>query len=399
VVTGLGAKTPAGLTPRESFDALLSGKSAAQLIGHLVGDEVPMPLGAPVTGFDPAAYFGHRELPGLDRAARLGAAAALDAVADSGLSPEGDPERYGVMTGVAGTAAAVAMSEAHRGRTRIDSYSAARAMPNATAAHISMRLGLRGPSTTYSTACASGSTAVGEAFHLIRYGRLDAAVAGGTDSQFDPYVMESFQRIGAMSSRRDAPHEASRPFDADRDGFVMGEGAAFLVLEDRERALARGARIYAEIAGYGSNCDAFHLVMPRRDGSVAASCMSAALADAGIEPSQVGHVNAHGTSTPRNDQAEARALATVFGTEVPPVTAPKGVVGHMFGAAGAFEALVTVLTVAEGVVPPVANHRRTDEGVTLDVVTGRPRRVAPAPGLSNSFGFGGHNSTLVFRPA
>ncbi len=399
MVTGLGAKTPAGLTARQSFEALLAGKSAGQLVGHLVDAAVQPPLGCPVTGFDAGAYFGHRELPGLDRTARLGIAAARDAVADSGFEPTGDPVRYGVAVGVGGTGPAVGGAGVARGDIRLDAYTAARSMPNTTAAGISKHFGLRGPSMTYSTACASGSNAIGEALRMIQYGRVDAVVAGGADSQFDPVIMDAFQRIGALSSRHDAPHEASRPFDAGRDGFIMGEGAAFLVLEEREHAEARGARIYAELAGYGTNCDAFHIVMPRRDGSVAAGCMSEALADAGLDPAEVGHINAHGTSTPRNDQAEAKAIAQVFGATPPPLTAPKGVVGHMFGAAGSFEAVVTVLSLEQKLLPPVANFERPDDGVQLDVVTGTPRAAEPAPAISNSFGFGGHNSTLVFRPA
>ncbi|WP_320777267.1 beta-ketoacyl-[acyl-carrier-protein] synthase family protein [Streptomyces sp. CRN 30] len=400
-VTGVGALTPAGPDARAAFDSVMSAKSVARLLdGHALSAADPPPLGCTVTAFDPAEHFGPRELPVLDRSAVLGVTAALEAFADSGLAEDGvgDPARCGVMVGASGITSGVVMSELLRGPGTPDAFSAVRGMPNGTAAAISVRLKLHGPSSTYSTACASGTTALGEAMRQIQYGRLDVAVAGGADAPLDPVSLAAFGRIGATSSRRDAPEEASRPFDVDRDGFVMGEGAAFLILEDYDRAVARGARVYAEAAGYGANCDAFHPVMPRRDGASAAACMTEALADAGIAPGEIGHINAHGTSTPRNDQAEARAIEAVFGADAPPVTAPKGVVGHMFGAAGAFEALVSVLGVTEGTVPPVANHRRADDGTTLDVVTGEPRRIGPAPVISNSFGFGGHNTSIVFRP-
>ncbi len=233
---------------------------------------------------------------------------------------------------------------------------------------------------------------------MVRDGSVDVVLAGGTESSLTPTAISAFARMTALSTRSDDPARASRPFDAERDGFVMGEGAAALVVERWDRAVARGARIHAEILGYGRNADAYHITAPSPGGEGATACMLSALDDAGIDPSAVGHVNAHGTSTPLNDAAEAEAIRKVFGGAPPPVTSTKGVTGHLIGAAGAAEAVASILAVGRGSIPPTANHETLGEGIDLDVVSGEPRPLAPSPALSNSFGFGGHNATLIFAP-
>jgi 3-oxoacyl-[acyl-carrier-protein] synthase II len=232
---------------------------------------------------------------------------------------------------------------------------------------------------------------------MIRDSSADVVVAGGTEA-FTSVVVAAFARMGALSTRNDEPHLASRPFDADRDGFVMAEGAAFMVLEPLERARARGARVYAEVAGYGRNADAFHITAPSPGGVGAAACMEQAIADAGINAVDIGQVNAHGTSTPMNDSAEADAIRKVFGDGAPPVTGSKGVLGHMVGAAGAVEAVIALLSMTDGIVPPTANTENLGEGIDLDLVTGAEREIATLPVISNSFGFGGHNASLVLTP-
>jgi len=250
-----------------------------------------------------------------------------------------------------------------------------------------------------STACAASAHAIGEATRLIRDGSADVVMTGGAESSMTPIAISAFARMTALSTRNDDPARASRPFDADRDGFVIGEGAAALLLERWDRAAARGARIYGEVVGYGRNADAYHITAPSPGGEGAAACMQLALDDAELQPSAIGHVNAHGTSTELNDAAEAEAIRKVFGETPPPVTSTKGVTGHLIGAAGATEAIACLLAMGYGEVPPTANLDRLGDEIALDVVAGAARPLAPQPALSNSFGFGGHNATLIFAPA
>jgi 3-oxoacyl-[acyl-carrier-protein] synthase II len=272
-------------------------------------------------------------------------------------------------------------------------------MANATAAIVAMHHGFTGPNLCITTACAAGSHAIGEGARLIRDSSADVVVAGGSEAAVTPVALAAFSRMGALSGRRDDPARASRPFDADRDGFVMGEGAGFLILEEWDHALARGATILGEVAGYGRTCDAHHITAPAPGGAGAVACMLQALEDAGLAPSDVGHINAHGTSTPLNDAAEAEAITKIFGEHAVPVTSTKGCTGHLIGAAGAIEAIASILAMRAGLVPPTANHEHPEPTITIDVVAGKPRTVASAPVVSNSFGFGGHNATLVLLPA
>jgi 3-oxoacyl-[acyl-carrier-protein] synthase II len=284
-----------------------------------------------------------------------------------------------------------------KGPSRVSPFFVPMMMPNATAGAISIHFGFTGPAFCISTACAAGANAIGEAARMIRDSSADVVVAGGTEA-FTSVVVAAFARMGALSSRNDEPELASRPFDAERDGFVMAEGAAFMILEPLERARARGAKVYGELSGYGRNADAYHITAPSPGGVGAAVCMQQALDDAGLNSGDVGHVNAHGTSTPMNDSAEAEAIRKVFGHDGPPVTGSKGVLGHMVGAAGAVEAVIALVSMTNGVVPPTANTDCIGDDIGLDLVTGSEREIATLPVISNSFGFGGHNASLVMTP-
>lgn len=400
----MGVKTPAGLAVEDFWETLLDARPAAAPItrydasAHSVGFACEVPA-----EFDPTVYLGPKEPRRTDRVTHLGVGAAADAVADAtdGTGDFGcDPDRVGVVggSGIGGirTLEDQVIDYATKGPSRVSPFLVPMMMPNATSAHIAIHHGFTGPNLAVATACATGTNAIGEGARWVRDGTVDVVVAGGADACVSPVTMAAFARAGALS-KHDDPATASRPFDVDRDGFVMGEGAAFVVLEPLERALARGAEIYAEVLGYGSTCDANHITAPLGDGAGAVSCIQISLADAGLEPAAVAHVNAHGTSTPLNDAAEATAIAKIFGESALPVASIKGVTGHLIGAAGSAEFVATVLSVQTGQVPPVANHQRCD--LPVDVVSGSPREVEPAPAVSTSFAFGGHNAALVVGPA
>ncbi|RAY12823.1 beta-ketoacyl-[acyl-carrier-protein] synthase family protein [Actinomadura craniellae] len=403
VVTGMGVKSPAGNTVEDAYATVLSGKPQAAVIPEFLDLGLPVTIGCPVQGFAPEEYFSRAERRQLDRTAQLGVAAAADAVADSGPGHTGDPTRSGVYVGSGGVSLAAAMALADPWlagpRAKVPVTTVPLLMPNSTAARIAIRHGMHGPCLTVSAACASGAMAIGEAVQAIRAGGVDRAVAGGTDALLAPFFIAAFARLGALSRRNEAPSAASRPFDDDRDGFVMGEGAAFLVLERAEDAAARGARVYGEITGYTATTDGSHIVSPEQDGIPLARAMRAALGQAGLRPEDVGHVNSHGSSTLAGDQAEANALRAVFGAgTTPPITALKGVTGYLLGAGGAFEAAIALRCAQDGLVPPVPNFGGGPEATGLDVVTTGPRRVPPGPVLSCSVGFGGHNAALVLSP-
>ncbi len=402
VVTGLGVKTPAGSDLESFWAALVAGRGTAARIERFDPEGLPVQFGCEVSGFDPVPYLGPKESRRLDRATQLGFAAAADALADAG-DIGGDPARCSVLsgTGIGGLSTMEDGIETYmsRGPSRISPFFIPMMMPNATAGVISMHYGWTGPNLCITTACAAGSNAIGEAARLIREGSADVVVAGGTEAPITPVSLAAFGRMGALSTNSEDPARASRPFDADRDGFVIGEGAAYLVLERLDRAQARNARIYAEFSGYGRNADAYHITAPSPGGAGAAACMQLALDDAGLAPGDISHVNAHGTSTPLNDAAEAEAVHKVFGNEPPPVMSVKGVTGHLVGAAGATEAVAAILAIRSGIVPPTANFERLGDDIALDIIAGEAREISPGPVISNSFGFGGHNSSLVFTPA
>ncbi len=401
-ITGMGVKSPAGNSVDEAYDTIMSAKSVATTVDRLVAENAPVRFACVVPDFPMDGYVSLRERRQIDRGTQLALCAAADAVRDAGLPGQSSPERTGVHlgTGTGGLTSMEATALNHGGDPMgMPVHTVPRTMANSAAARVAMRYGFQGSCNTYVTACASGTTAIGEAARRIRHGELDAALAGGFDSAITTVMVSGFARMRALSTRNDAPWSASRPFDAERDGFVMAEGAAMMVLERWDLATARGARIHGEVAGYATNADAFNIVAPLDDGAVAARCMNLAIGDAGLTAADVGHINAHGTSTRSNDSAEAAAIRRCFGTAAPPVTSVKGVTGHLIGGSGALEACVALVCAERGTVPPVANLSDSREFGFLDLVTGAPRAVPIAPVLSNSFGFGGQNACLLLTPA
>lgn len=398
VVTGRGLCTPAGQSVDALWSALLDGKSLAGPVTLFDAADHRVSIACEVRDFDPESVVGVKEARRTDRVALFALAAAGQALAEAG-DLQTDPARVAVVAG-SGIGGIRTLEDqvalyTERGPDRVSPFLVPMMMPNAAAATIAIHHGFTGPNLAVATACATGANAIGEGFRLIRDGRADVVVCGGTEACVSPVALAAFARMGALSKNPDAAG-ASRPFDVDRDGFVMGEGAGFVVLESLEHAAARSARSYGEVLGYAANCDAHHITAPRPDGAGAVACIEAALADAGVDADRIGHVNAHGTSTPYNDAAEAEALAKVFGSGAVPVTSIKGVTGHLIGAAGAVEAIATLLSVEQGVVPPVANFASTD--LPVDVVAGEPRSIERRAALSTSFAFGGHNAALVFGP-
>ncbi len=400
-ITGLGVKSPAGNDVETFWQTVLSAQSQAAAITRFDASELPVNFACEVKDFDPTTYVAAKEARRLDRVSQFALGAAVDALADAG-DVGADPARCAVVagTGIGGIITFEEQAAAYgaKGYRAVSPFLVPMFMPNAPTAVIGMQFGWTGPNFCVATACATSANAIGEGARMIRDDSADVVMAGGCEAVITPITLSAFWRMTALSTRIDAPELASRPFDVDRDGFVMGEGAGFLVLERYDRAIERGARIYGEIFGYGRNNDAYHITAPSPGGSGAAACMEQALADAGLAPGAIGHVNAHGTSTPLNDAAEAEAVRKVFGDDPPPLTSTKGVIGHMIGAAGAVEAIAALLGATRGLVPPTANHHTADPDVHIDVVAGSPRSIAVAPAISNSFGFGGHNASLVLGP-
>jgi 3-oxoacyl-[acyl-carrier-protein] synthase II len=382
VVTGLGAVTCCGV----GVEPLWKGLTEPSISGE-----------RRVPDFDPSVWFGPKEVRRLDRFAQLSVAAAEQARTDAGEFAV-DPSRAGVIfaSGVGGFESTVHQVEVWltKGPGRVSPFLVPMMMANAGAANVSMRFGWQGPSETITTACAAGTHAVAAAARLVASGRCDVAIAGGAEAALEPVAISAFANMTALSTSG-----VSMPFDVRRDGFVIAEGAAALLLEAKDRAVARGARIYAEIAGAASTADAFHITAPEPQGAGAVACMELAIEDAGLVPDDIGHINAHGTSTPLNDLAESRAINKVFGDSAPPVTSAKGVTGHSLAGAGAIEAVASVLTIHHGLIPPTYGFEEADPEIHLDVVAAAPRPFRRAPVLSNSFGFGGHNGCLVFTPA
>ncbi len=400
-VTGLGLITPAGSDPDANWKTLAAGRSLAAKNPEFEG--LPIDISCDVRDFEPQTELGPRLVRRLDRFAHLGLVAARRAVADARLNI-GDcpPERVAIVLGVGSNSLRTYVTEFTRlgeGRPRaVSPLALPRSVPNMVAGEIALDIGARGPNFTVSSACASGSTALGVARGMLATGMCDVVLAGGTDS-WSRMTATCFGQMRALSSRTDRPELASRPFDRDRDGFVLGEGAAVLVLERLDHAQARGARSRALLCGYGASADAHHPTAPHPEGAGAEQAVRQALADSGCAPADVGHINAHGTATPLGDAAESRMIRRVFRGGPPPVTATKSIVGHALGAAGAIEAAFTVLALEHQEVPPTANLAEQDTGSELDIVTGCPRRSRFDLALSTSFGFGGQNAALVFSVA
>ncbi|MEU8996259.1 beta-ketoacyl-[acyl-carrier-protein] synthase family protein [Streptomyces caniferus] len=400
-VTGLGVISPAGIGARATWDGLLTGRSTAARDPELAG--LPVDISCRVPDFDTAALVGRKAAWRLDRFVAMALLAARHAVADAGLDPtDWDAARVGVVMGTGTGSMERYVGEFAKlaaGRPLdISPLAITRSVPNMAAAEIALDLTVTGPNFAVSTACASGSSALGIARDLLRSGTCDIVLAGGAESARHPIPAACFHRMGALSTRTSDPAGACRPFDAARDGFVLSEGAAVLVLERPAHAQARGARPRAHLVGYGASCDAYHYAAPDPDGRGAAAALTAALADAGAAPGDIDHINAHGTGTRRNDLAEAKALRSVFPAP-PAVTSLKGALGHAIGAAGAIEAAVTVMSLQRDTVPPTVNHEDTDLDIDLDIVAKVPRTTAQSAAASLSIGFGGQNAALVFRSA
>jgi 3-oxoacyl-[acyl-carrier-protein] synthase II len=400
-VTGLGLVTPAGLTPEANWATLCAGRSLAAADPVLHG--LPVDFSCQITGLDAEAELG-RLTRRLDDFIQFAMVAARRAVRDAALDPHTwRAERVGVVLGVGGTSLTAyekAFQHLSAGHPdRISPLSVPRSNPNMAAGEVAIDLGARGPNFSVSTACASGATAIGVARDLLRSGTCDIVLAGGTESARSRMTAACFARMRALSRRRDQPHLASRPFDSARDGFVLGEGAAVLVLEPLTAARSRGVSVQALLRGFGSSADAHHPITPHPEGRGVIQAVTTALEDAGCRPQDIGHINAHGTSTPTNDTVEAAALTRIFGDQPPPVTAPKGVIGHSLGAAGAIEAAYTVLALRHASIPPVANFEFQDGDHKLDIVAASPRPLTTGTGISCSFGFGGQNAVLLFEAA
>jgi len=409
VVTGVGAITPLGGDAASTWAGLLAGRCGVRVLEDEAFAELPVRVAAPAA-VDPAERLSRTQVRTMNRSAQFAVLAAREAWADAGFGPmeapdgEIDAKRVGVSMGtiIGGAPVLVAADQilTTRGVRFVSPHTAPMVVPNGAAAQVAIDIGARGEARTVVAACASGTEAIGQAIDRIRHGHVDVVLAGGTEAVITPTVMASFIAMRALSPAKDGPDAASRPFDKARDGFVLGEGAGLLVLEAEDHARIRGARIYCEAAGWGISADAHHMAAPRPDGDGIVDAIRKALADAHADPGNVVHINAHATATPSGDTAEAVALHKVFGADPRvPVTAPKGAVGHMQGAAGGVEAIITVLTLHHGLIPPTVGCDDPDDDIALDIVTGSPR---PLPGtgdlaLSTSYGFGGHNAVLAFR--
>ncbi|HSS73968.1 MAG TPA: beta-ketoacyl-ACP synthase II [Gaiellaceae bacterium] len=404
-VTGLGAMTPLGNDWRSTWDAAVAGRSGIDFISAFDASEYPVRIAAEVNDFDPTAIVGPKEARRLDRYVLLSLAAAVESWADAGLEGVYEPARVGVLFGSA-IGGIIGIVEQHnslleRGPDRVSPYFIPSVLPDSASGQIALQLGVRGPNYAPVSACATGSTAIGEAAEVIRRGDADAVLAGGSEAAVTPLILAGFCAMRGLAAEEEYPPRASRPFDATRAGFVMGEGACVLVLEEMESARARGAHVYAEVIGYGASNDAYHLAAPDPEAVGVAEMMRAALSRAGLEPESVGYINAHGTSTPLGDLAETRAIKEVFGEHAYKlaVSSTKSMHGHCFGAAGAVEAMMCVLALQEGILPPTINYEVPDPECDLDYVPNEARNVQVDVALSNAMGLGGHNGCVLFRRA
>ena len=404
VITGLGIISPVGAGLETFWNALTAGVSGIGPITRFDPANFSTKIAGEVKDFKPTLYIDKKDARRMDRFTQFAVAATGMAVEDASLKfADEDRDRIGVIlgSGIGGmeTLEEQARVLAEKGPGRVSPVFVPMMIANMGAGQVAIRYCLRGPNTTSVSACASSSNAIGEAFKMLQYGRADVMITGGAEAAITPLAMAGFIQMKAMSTRNADPEKASRPFDRDRDGFVIGEGAAILILETLEHAQKRGARIYAEISGYGSTCDAYHMTAPDPEGHGAANSMREALADAGIEPAAVDYINAHATATPLGDKAETLAIKNIFGDHAARVaiSSTKSMTGHLLGASGGLEAMVCVQAIREGVIPPTINYEQPDPDCDLDYVPNTARKARVDVALTNSFGFGGHNATLVFK--
>jgi 3-oxoacyl-[acyl-carrier-protein] synthase II len=402
VVTGLGCISPVGNDTETVWKNLTAGKSGVSLITQYDTGEHKCKIAGEVKDFDPAAMFGSREARRMDRVTQFSLAASLQAVQHSGLQiDDSNRDRIGVVigTGIGGLSTLYEQMQVftERGPSRVSPFLVPMMLPDSSGGMVAIQLGVRGPNMAVVTACATGTNAVGEAGEIIRRGQADVILAGGSEAAIIPIAMAGLSVMTALSNRNDDPQGASRPFDLHRDGFVMGEGAAVLVLESLEHAQARHARILAELTGYGSTNDAYHISAPAENGAGAARCLRMALEDANLDLAEIGYINAHGTSTPLNDKSETAAIKAVFKEQAykVPISSTKSMTGHLLGASGAVEALVCVKVLEHQILPPTINYQTPDPDCDLDYVPNEARFTTVRHAISNSFGFGGHNATIV----
>ena len=403
VITGVGVVSPVGNDVDAFWHSLVEGRSGVGPITLFDPSGLESRFAAEVKGFDPVALFGRKDARRMDRFTQFAVAAAGQALADSAyeITPESS-KRIGCIVGSGIGGIGTVLSEAEvirtKGPDRVSPFFVPMMLPDTAPGQIAIQFGLKGPNMTIVTACASSANAIGEATETIRRGAADAILAGGAEAGLLPLALAGFNVMTAISRRNDAPQKASRPFDLHRDGFVPGEGGAALVLESLDHALARGARIYAEVLGYGASADAYHITAPQESGEGAAAAMSAALAQTTLEPKDIGYLNAHGTSTQLNDKSETAAIKRVFGPAAYhlPISSTKSMTGHLLGAAGALEAIACVKALQTGILPPTINYETPDPACDLDYIPNVARRVPIRTAMSNSFGFGGHNACLIF---
>lgn len=402
VVTGMSAITPVGVGLDAFWEALRAGRSGVRRVAELDIPDLPTRIGAPVADFDPEQWIGRKDVRRMDRTSQFAVSAARMAFADAGLSQgDFDPYDFGVSVGTGMGGLRTTEDEIgtfrDEGPRRVSPFAAPMMIPNMPAGQVSIQLGLRGPTRCLATACATGADCIGEGYEMIRRGTVPLMIAGGVEASLTRFAISAFCSCKVLSRRNDEPERASRPFDQDRDGFVMGEGVGLVVLEERERALARGARIYAEVVGYGATADAFHMTSPDTTGAPMARAIQNALGEAGVPPTAIDYINAHGTSTEMNDKVETQAIKMAFGSHASrlPISSTKSMTGHLVGAAGAVEFIATAMSIRDSFVHPTINLENPDPECDLDYVpnVGRPRSISFA--VSNSLAFGGHNACLV----
>ncbi len=404
VITGVGLVVPTGIGVKNAWKNICEGKSGIGPITRFDTNGFETKIAGEVKDFNPDLYIEKKEVKKMDLFIQYAMGAAHEAMEDSNLqiTPE-NADRIGVIVGT-GLGGLPTLEKYHqilmeKGPGRISPFFIPMLIANLSSGHIAIRFGAKGPNTCLVTACATGAHCIGDAYRAIQYGDADAIIAGGTEANITPLTIGGFNAMKALSTRNDEPQKASRPFEKTRDGFVVGEGAGIVILEELEFALKRRARIYGEIAGYGYTGDAYHITAPSPDGDGAARCMRMAIKDAGLQAGEVEYINAHGTSTPLNDKTETIAIKRVFGDYAKkiPISATKSMTGHLLGAAGSTAAILTVLTIYEGIIPPTINYEEPDPECDLDYVPNVARHEAIRIGMSNAFGFGGTNATLIIR--
>lgn len=404
VITGIGAVTPVGNDVPAMWKAMIAGRSGVGPLTHFDSTGFETHIAAEVKDFDPKVWINHKEVRRMDRFTHMAVAASAEAMADAGLqvTPE-NSKRAGVVvsSGIGGIGTILEEVEVlhAKGPRRVSPFLVPKMLADSAAGQVAIHFGLRGPNMAIVSACATGSNALGEAGEMIRRGAAEVMLTGGAEAALVPVAVAAFNAMGAISRYNDDPAKASRPFDANRDGFIMGEGAGVLVLESLEHAQARGARIYAELIGYGATADAYHATAPEPSGEGMATAMQMALDQFQLDPSQIDYLNAHGTSTPLNDKTETSAIKQVFGPHAyrMPISSTKSMIGHLMGAAGAVEAVVCVKALQEGILPPTINYETPDPDCDLDYVPNTARQLAIQTVMSNSFGFGGHNACVILR--